>query len=49
MQKMGKETHIETNEARGGSTPNVVRWVLAASLVLAVGAMSAVWIIPALF
>lgn len=46
MQKLHRETHIDTDEARGGSTPNVVRWVLGSSLVLAVAAMSAVWIIP---
>lgn len=48
MERRGDEVHIETNEARGGSTPHVVRWVLAISLTLAVIAMSAVWIIPAI-
>jgi len=48
MNRQGDEVHIETNEARGGSTPNIMRWVLAISLALAVIAMSAVWIIPAI-
>lgn len=48
MNRQGNEVHIETDEARGGTTPHVVRFVLAISLALAVIAMSAVWIIPAL-
>ena len=48
MQQDNEQLHIETNEVRGGSSPNVVRWVLAASLVLAIGAMSVIWLIPAL-
>lgn len=42
------EIHIETNEARGESTPHVVRWVLAISLALAIITMSAVWTVPAI-
>lgn len=49
MERQGDEVHIETNDARGGSTPHVVRWVLGISLGLAVVAMSAVWIIPTVF
>ena len=48
MERQGNEVHVDTDEARGGSTPNVVRWVLAISLLLAVVAMSAMWIIPAM-
>ena len=48
MEKDNQQLHVETDEARGGSTPNTVRWVLGISLVLAVVAMSVVWIIPAL-
>ncbi len=40
--------HIATDDARGGSTQHIVRYVLAFSLLLAIVAMSAVWIIPAL-
>lgn len=47
MHREGEEVHIETDEARGGATPNIVRYVLAISLVLALAAMSAVWIVGA--
>ena len=43
MERQGDEVHIETNEARGGSTPHIVRYVLIISLLLAVGAMSLIW------
>ena len=42
-----QQLHIETNDARGGQSPNIVRWVLGASLLLAIIAMSVIWIIPA--
>lgn len=48
MEHQGEETHIATNEARGGSTPHIVRYVLMFSLLLAIGAMSAIWITGAL-
>jgi len=41
--------HIEDDDARGGATPGVMRWVLGISLGITVVAMSAVWIIPALW
>ena len=41
-------THISTDDARGGSTPHIVRYILGYSLLLAIMAMSLVWIIPAL-
>jgi hypothetical protein len=44
MERQGNEVHIETDEARGGSTPHIVRYVLAISLFLAVAAMSLIWI-----
>ncbi len=47
MERQGDEVHIETNEARGGSTPHIVRYVLAISLLLAVGALSLIWILGA--
>ena len=40
--------HYEPEQVAGASQENVVRWMLLASLVLAIIAMSAVWIIPAL-
>ncbi len=44
MQRVGDEVHIDSNEARSGSTPHIVRYVLMISLVLAVLALSAIWI-----
>lgn len=41
--------HIEDDDARAASTPGVLRYVLAISLLLAVIAMSLIWIIPALY
>ena len=48
MHMEGDEVHVDDTEASGGSKPGVMRWVLAISLLFAVVAMSAVWIIPAL-
>ena len=42
-----RTVHRTANEARGGSTPNVVRWVLGISLAGAIIAMSAIWIFGA--
>lgn len=44
MERQGDEVHIETDEARGGSTPHIVRYVLVISLFLALAAMSLIWI-----
>lgn len=44
MRRLGEEVHLDTDEARSGSTPHIVRYVLLISLVLAVLALSAVWI-----
>ena len=44
MERHGEEVHIETDEARGGSTPHIVRYVLIISMVLAIGLLSLVWI-----
>ena len=48
MYRIGDEVHIETEEARSGITLHVMRYVLAISLLLAIAALSAVWIIGAL-
>lgn len=48
MERQGNEVHIHTDEARGGSTPHIVRYVLAISLVLAIAALSLIWITGAL-
>ena len=44
MERQGDEVHVETDEARGGSTPNIVRWILAISLFGAIALLSIVWI-----
>jgi hypothetical protein len=41
------EVHRETDEARGGSTPHIVRWILGISLVATVVLLSAIWMIGA--
>ena len=43
MQREGEEIHVDTTEARGGDTPHIVRYVLIIGLVLAIGALSLVW------
>ncbi len=48
MERHGDEVHIETDEARGGSTPHIVRYVLVISLFLAIAALSLIWITGAL-
>ena len=48
MEDIDGEIHMDTDEARGGSTPNIVRWVLGIGLLLAVIGMSLAWIIPSL-
>lgn len=40
--------HIEDDDARAASSPGILRYVLGTSLLLAIVAMSLVWIIPAL-
>jgi len=44
MKKIGDEVHLDTQEARGGETPHIVRYVLMISLLLAIIGMSAIWI-----
>lgn len=48
MERHGDEVHINTEDARGGSTPNIVRYVLVISLLLVVVALSAVWMTGAM-
>lgn len=48
MERQGDEVHVTTDEARGGSTPHIVRYVLMISLSLAILAMSIIWITGAL-
>jgi hypothetical protein len=44
MERQGDEVHIDTTEARGGSTPHIVRYVLVISLLLAIGALTLIWV-----
>ena len=48
MERQGDEVHITTEEARAGETPHIVRYVLAISLLLAIIALSFIWITGAL-
>ncbi len=48
MYRSGDEVHLDDDEARGGPTPHIVRYVLITSLALAILAMSTVWIARAL-
>ena len=44
MERRGEEIHLETEEARSGEMSHVVRYVLLIGLVLAILALSAIWI-----
>jgi len=48
MERNGDEIHVSEREASGGEQGHLVRWVLAVSLILVVGLLSAVWIIGAI-
>ena len=48
MERIGDEVHLDMEEARSGTTPHIVRYVLVISLFLAILAMSAIWITGAL-
>jgi len=48
MEQHGDELHAETDGARAGSTPNIVRWVLLIGLLLAILFLSATWITGAI-
>jgi hypothetical protein len=43
MERQGDEVHVSTDEARGASTPHIMRYVLVISLLLVIAALSAVW------
>ncbi len=43
MERQGDEVHVTTDEARGGDTPHVVRYVLLVSILLVIVALSAIW------
>jgi hypothetical protein len=43
MERHGDEVHITTEEARAGSTPHIVRYVLAISMALTIVALFLAW------
>ncbi|RVQ66910.1 hypothetical protein EKN06_08100 [Croceicoccus ponticola] len=47
MERIGEEVHIPTDEARGGETPHIMRYVLLFSILLAIIVLSTVWIVGA--
>ncbi|MET1754266.1 hypothetical protein ABVV53_02140 [Novosphingobium sp. RD2P27] len=48
MENEGREVHIERNDARAGSTPHIVRYVLLIGLGLAIVALTVVWVTGAM-
>jgi len=42
---MDQEVHKNTDDARAGSTPHIVRYVLGISLFLAIAALTAIWVL----
>ncbi len=44
MERQGDEVHIETDEVRAGSTPHIVRYVLAISMVLIIIAFAGIFL-----
>ena len=47
MEKRGPAVHLDQDEARAGSTPRVVRYMLLISFTLAIIALSTIWIVGA--
>lgn len=48
MERHGDEAHVTTTEARSGATYHIVRYVLVISLLLAIGALTLIWVTGAL-
>jgi hypothetical protein len=49
MHHEGDEIHVSTEEASGGTQPHILRYMLAASLLLAILALSAIWMFGSYF
>ena len=49
MADQNEPIHIEDDDARGAETTGHLRYILGIGLVLAIVAMSMIWIIPALY
>lgn len=45
MPTNGDQIHAEVDQARAGSTPNIVRWVLLFGLLAAIVLLTAIWVI----
>lgn len=43
MEQQDEQVVLETNEARAGSTPHIVRYILMVSMALAIIGMGLVW------
>ncbi len=43
MHNEGEQVHLSEEEASGGRKNGIVRWVLIISLILAIGALSVIW------
>jgi len=43
-----EKIHIDEEDVSGGSKEGVVRWILGIGLLLAIVALSVIWIVPAL-
>lgn len=48
MERHGEEVHVTKDEARAGTTPHVTRYVLGIGTLLAIVALSVIWITGAL-
>jgi hypothetical protein len=41
---MDQPVHKSTDDARAGSTPHIVRWVLGISITLAAASLTIIWV-----
>ncbi|WP_338447419.1 hypothetical protein V5F89_06450 [Pelagerythrobacter marensis] len=48
MERQGDEVHMNETEASGGSKEGVVRWVLIVGTLLAIAALTVIWVTGAL-
>lgn len=48
MEAPRREVHIDKDEARAGSTPHVVRYVLIIGIALAIIALTVIWVTGAM-
>ena len=48
MESPNRKVHVDSDEARAGSTPSVVRYILLISIALAIVALTVIWVTGAL-